>query len=476
METSPETEPNSTCATANGPYTIKAGAIGTLITGAFSPSGDQDWYAFTVPNYADLSFETFDSTALGSCAPTSVDTVIQLYKSDCATAFSTSQDQGGVGNCSKLYPTSQAVMGHVPPGTYYLKVYDFNGTGTYSYQIQAKYIALCGDGVKAGTEECDGSATCGTDCRILPVCGDSVKQTAEQCDDGNAVAGDGCSATCQWETIAEVEPNNTTANADTNATNNPQFLINSNRNITGAMTGTTDKDIFKVVIAANNTVIRAETFDSSGLDCRTAAPYSMSAHNLRILNSAGTTIVSDTASSGIGTCASLAYRLDAGTYYIQVDKTAALAAYFLRVWFPAGNGSEVEPNETYATATADAGRTTHIFGGHQVATDTDYFAITVVAGASIRVETIEGDTSETCESSGIDSTISFYGPTGTLITSDGDTGRGFCSQLDGTGSTSLNSGLHNLAAGTYYIAVTSYTTSATAGNQFNYRLVVDVSF
>ena len=32
-----------------------------------------------------------------------------------------------------------------------------------------------------------------------PTCGNSAKDTAESCDDGNAIAGDGCSATCQIE-------------------------------------------------------------------------------------------------------------------------------------------------------------------------------------------------------------------------------------------------------------------------------------
>src|SRR5687767_9009917 len=32
-----------------------------------------------------------------------------------------------------------------------------------------------------------------------PTCGNSVKDTDETCDDGNALAGDGCSATCTIE-------------------------------------------------------------------------------------------------------------------------------------------------------------------------------------------------------------------------------------------------------------------------------------
>lgn len=34
-----------------------------------------------------------------------------------------------------------------------------------------------------------------------PICGNSVIETGEQCDDGNTASGDGCSATCQTETV-----------------------------------------------------------------------------------------------------------------------------------------------------------------------------------------------------------------------------------------------------------------------------------
>ncbi len=55
-----------------------------------------------------------------------------------------------------------------------------------------------------GGESCDdplgcGSGTSGTSTPVDPVCGNSVKEAGETCDDGNATAGDGCSAVCRTE-------------------------------------------------------------------------------------------------------------------------------------------------------------------------------------------------------------------------------------------------------------------------------------
>ena len=69
--------------------------------------------------------------------------------------------------------------------------------------------ASCGDGyVQAGVEQCDAGANnsdvkadaCRTSCKKA-TCGDKVVDSGEQCDDGNVVAGDGCGATCQSESI-----------------------------------------------------------------------------------------------------------------------------------------------------------------------------------------------------------------------------------------------------------------------------------
>lgn len=65
--------------------------------------------------------------------------------------------------------------------------------------------AVCGDGVKADTEECDEmdgidatTQSCTATCKIHTfVCGDNVVEGTEICDDGNRVNGDNCDNNCQ---------------------------------------------------------------------------------------------------------------------------------------------------------------------------------------------------------------------------------------------------------------------------------------
>ena len=74
-------------------------------------------------------------------------------------------------------------------------------------------VGVCGDGVLQKNEQCDDgniingdgcSATCQdeTISTPQPVCGDGNLDTGEDCDDRNTVSGDGCSATCQTESSA----------------------------------------------------------------------------------------------------------------------------------------------------------------------------------------------------------------------------------------------------------------------------------
>ena len=73
---------------------------------------------------------------------------------------------------------------------------------------------FCGDGMtEPGIEQCDdghdvstyNQPGCGPGCKTVPRCGDGRVDSlwGETCDDGNAVAHDGCSATCQLEIDVE---------------------------------------------------------------------------------------------------------------------------------------------------------------------------------------------------------------------------------------------------------------------------------
>src|SRR5262249_19230569 len=94
-------------------------------------------------------------------------------------------------------------------------------------QFDASRCTTCGNGVVAVREECapPGSAPCAGSCQRIPTCGAGFVDSPETCDDGNTVSGDGCSSTCLFEFINEVEPNDTEAQALANAHFTPPRLI-----------------------------------------------------------------------------------------------------------------------------------------------------------------------------------------------------------------------------------------------------------
>lgn len=73
----------------------------------------------------------------------------------------------------------------------------------------APVTSVCGNGVVEGSEQCDDNNTangdgCSSTCQneTISICGNGVVEGAEQCDDNNTADGDGCSSTCFIETIA----------------------------------------------------------------------------------------------------------------------------------------------------------------------------------------------------------------------------------------------------------------------------------
>ncbi|MRG95703.1 DUF4215 domain-containing protein [Polyangium spumosum] len=193
IEATPEVEPNDTCAAATGPFVVPQDANGLLLTGAITPVGDDDWFAFTLPGTADVHIETYDMNGPGTCA--SVDTVIQLY-SDCATPLGPEQDQGAIGNCSRIDPNINTYARKLPAGTYRVKVIDYlEDTVIAGYKLQVKLTALCGNGVVEGTEECDGSPGCTATCETIKetVCNDGIDDDG----DGNVDCADAeCAFAC----------------------------------------------------------------------------------------------------------------------------------------------------------------------------------------------------------------------------------------------------------------------------------------
>src|SRR3989338_3960478 len=117
--------------------------------------------------------------------------------------------------CTNICRTAFCGDGVVRAGT---EQCDDSNPANYDDCTNECRIAVCGDGItRAGTEQCDDRNTiteicaygqrsctvCNNQCQSVAgaatYCGDGIIQTGEQCDDGNAVLGDGCSATCSVE-------------------------------------------------------------------------------------------------------------------------------------------------------------------------------------------------------------------------------------------------------------------------------------
>lgn len=463
-----ESEPNDACAAADGPF-VPTSPV--LVGGSISPVGDGDFYAINVPVVADLKIEAFDGSGPGSCEL--IDTKIELRASDCSTVLA-SDDDDGFNLCSKIDPSVPSDGGarHLAPGTYYALIRQVNDNFPIpAYSMQFSFTALCGDGIAQGSEECDAlslpTATCDAGCERVPVCGDSFIDAPEQCDDNNTMSGDGCSSTCKLESFVmedEAAGNGTFAEADANP-----VQLSGDIHVKGSIPAVGDKDIYKLTLASPS-VVRVETFDGTLVDCAFGTTTT-----LRIFDAVGAQLYTDSISGILG-CSAIVASLAAGVYYVQVEEfgnNGAVPSYSFEVKLQSDAGAEVEPNEALAEATSLTGNTSDffVFGGHQAEVDSDYYAVNVPAGSSIRAEVIEGN-AEACESNGVDSKLTLYNAAMAQLELDNNTGRGNCSLIDGTGGSPLDVNAHNLPGGVYYILVNAGGIGAAA--QFDYRLAVTV--
>ncbi len=180
-----------------------------LVSGAISPAADQDWFAFTLELRRRAARDLRRHRAGGVRDHRHGHPALRRKLRRGGRV----EGSGAINNCSRIDPTIDTYAQHLAPGTYYVKVTGFSSSATFNYTLLASTKAVCGDGAVEGSEQCDGTPGCAADCKLIPGCGNGLREPSEQCD-GNAVSGDGCSATCQWETVAEIEPNGTVAEAD----------------------------------------------------------------------------------------------------------------------------------------------------------------------------------------------------------------------------------------------------------------------
>ena len=418
---------NTSACSTDEPYAQTAGEIesepnndngaadtltpGTPVTGAIKP-GDHDWFAVTLPSEKALTVSTTDFT--DTCTVSRGDTFVKVYGTD-GTTLLASDDDSGPGSCSNA---TGGALADLQAGTYYVEVSGFNSASRVdAYRVNAQLDD------------------------VVP----NVPSTPE------------------------IEPNNNAADADASGQ-----TISGDTRIGGAIAVVNDQDVFKVSVASPNTVIRFETYDGTGNDCQ---PVSLTT-TLTLFAADGSTQLKTDSGSGISGCAELTVPVTTGTYYIRVNESGnngTVAGYQLEADFLTSSGAESEANDTAGTANAISSGS-FVFGNHTTEDDVDWFAVNVPAGKSVQAELVEGDTLETCESNGIDSEIYLVAPDGsTVLDSDDDSGRGFCSNMDGTGASPHDPGAHNLAAGTYYVRVErSDLASADQSRLFTYRLAVRV--
>ncbi|MFO0724394.1 MAG: DUF4215 domain-containing protein [Myxococcota bacterium] len=141
----------------------------------------------------------------------------------------------GFAGCPAISPFSDAWARDLAPGTYHL---DLAGTSTGSVKLVVVITA--------------------------PTCGDGLleRKVNEQCDDGNTRAGDGCTAACRFDSsiTVETEPNDVIGMA-----NSLNVVHGMTMTIAGAITSTTDQDVFAFTVPANqHWALTAQTYGRLG--------------------------------------------------------------------------------------------------------------------------------------------------------------------------------------------------------------------
>ncbi len=428
-------------ANANTNGAVLASLGNTAIVAALTPAGDEDVFAITNDTLLPqvLRLDTWNrATGYGqgvACA-TSIDLGLNLRDAAGTVLLSNDDRNLSADRCSGLTYTLAAGQ------TVYAHVVEYGDDAAVpGYGLEIGFTAI--------------------------VCGNGIVTAPEECDDGNQVNTDQCTNLCRFNAVDEVEQNGTRALADAST-----VQVTGTTTLRGTLSTATDLDLFRVTVASSG-VLRFETFTTPG-DCDASTTTT-----LRVFDGAGTQVATDN-TTGIASCSALVINVAAGTYYVQVEETglnAVVARYFLEVAFQSAAGNEVEPDETIATASATLISQVNAWGSgdHTTLTDVDVWAVTVPPGKGLRAEVIEGG-GTTCESLTLDSRLTLYNAAGTQLVEDDDSGRGFCSMIDGTGSVPAYSAAKNsgTTSVTWYLMVRASSFASGTNGQFRYALQVTV--
>lgn len=409
---------------------------------SYISAGDVDIFAVTVTGpSAILHVETRDDGD-GACAAFRLDTIVAIL--DASGTEIARDDDTGAGYCSL------AAKPQLLPGTYYVKVNARDTTASFLYNLLI-------------TVEPD-------------VCGDGTPSGFEQCDDGNLALGDGCSDQCAIE-LLESEPNNTLPDAD-------DFLSGSTWY--AQLTPAGDQDFVSFHVASNDTKVTIEIRDLGDNAC---ANYVIDTE-IEVQDAAGRRIGYDD-NNGAGNCSKIALdRVAAGDYVVRINSRSLTATFLYvlsieQIELRCGNGgvsgseecddgnnisgdgcsmdcrreyTESEPNNSASTANSYVSP----FRAQIAPTsDRDYVSVVVPPGMSTIIATVTDDTPGDCANMVIDTLLDLYDTNGTTsLARDDDSGSGYCSMIT----------QRNLAAGTYYLTVSAYSSFRTFGYSLDIRV------
>ncbi len=305
------------------------GTAPVIFTNSIVPQSDRDFYRVEMAGPGYIIAETFTGS-LGTC---SADTVLTLLDDNFVEIGN--DDNDGPGSCSSINPEFDP-WAFVQAGTYWLRVEEGgNNAQIASYGIAIRTVGQgCGNG-------------------ILEV----AAPLNEICDDGNSVSGDGCSATCTFEGVAETEPNDAFDAAGV-------LTVNTDTVFTGSEPAG-DNDWYAITVPEGyhlDAYVTVNSFNS----CPTSPRARLSLYGTN-----GTTLLASNVTAGpSGNCGRInpsvdidAMSLAAGTYYLRVSEdstpTVDMPSYYLHVRLLApgcGNGVlDVSLNEQCDDGNAASG-------------------------------------------------------------------------------------------------------------------------